>query len=147
MLGRPALITEFVNGVTKRSHSDSNVTGFGTVVGKDLPSRLVVHFINHLSSIHAIDINDPILESFQIPNADPKQAARWQVNWWTKVWHGDSLRGIPILGLAESWLKQNLPDTAELVMEIRYICTLFNIIYIMRSFIFMYCRKVKRFML
>ena len=65
----------------------------------------------------------------------------------TKVWHGDSLRGIPIFGLAESWLKQNLPDTAELVMEIRYICTLFNIIYIMRSFIFMYCRKVKRFML
>ena len=116
MLGRPALITEFVNGVTKPSNSDSNVTGFGTVLGKDLRSRLVVHFINHLSSIHAIDINDPILESFQIPNADPKQAARWQVNWWTKVWHSDALRGIPILGLAESWLKQNLPDTAELVL-------------------------------
>ena len=115
-LGRPALITAFVEGVTKPTKSHSNVTGFGTVLGDSLRRRLVDPFVGHLCSIHAADINSPILKSFQIPNADPKQAARWQVNWWTKVWHSDALRGIPILGLAERWLKENLPFTAELVL-------------------------------
>ena len=43
-------------------------------------------------------------------------SARWQVNWWTTVWHNDALRGIPMLGLAERWMRENLPDTAELVL-------------------------------
>jgi len=60
-LGRPALITGFVEGVTKPSDTSSNITGFGTVLG-------------------------------------------------------ESLRGIPVLGLAERWMRDNLPETSELVL-------------------------------
>ena len=115
-LGRPALITEFAEGVTKPSTTKSNVTGFGTVLDETLRQKLVVPFIEHLTAIHAIDIQSPELKSFHIPDADPKQAARWQMNWWTTVWHNDALRGIPVLGLAERWMRENLPDTSELVL-------------------------------
>lgn len=115
-LGRPALITTFVDGVTKPSNSSSNVTGFGTVLSESLRRKLVGPFIEHLKAIHATDIRSPDLKSFQIPDADPQQAARWQLNWWTTVWHNDALRGIPVLGLAERWMRDNLPKTAGLVL-------------------------------
>ncbi len=115
-LGRPALVTEFVEGVTKPSDISSNVTGFGTVFSESLRERLAIPFIEHLKAIHAIDIHSPGLESFQIPNTDPLQAARWQLNWWTTVWHNDALRGVPALGLAERWMRENLPVTSELVL-------------------------------
>ena len=115
-LGRPALITGFVEGVTKPSDTSSNITGFGTVLGASLRGQLVGPFFDHLNAIHAIDIRSPDLKSFQIPHADPQQAARWQVNWWTTVWHNDALRGIPVLGLAERWMRDNLPETSELVL-------------------------------
>jgi len=115
-LGRPALITGFVEGVTKPTHSNSNITGFGTVLGETLREQLVGPFFDHLNAIHAIDIRSAELKSFQIPEADPLQAARWQVNWWTTVWHNDALRGIPVLGLAERWMRENLPETSELVL-------------------------------
>ncbi|MFT4564582.1 MAG: aminoglycoside phosphotransferase (APT) family kinase protein [Gammaproteobacteria bacterium] len=115
-LGRPALITEFVQGVTKPSDTRSNITGFGTVMSESLREQLVVSFFDHLRAIHAIDIRSPDLKSFQIPDADPQQAARWQINWWTTVWHNDALQGIPVLGLAERWMRENLPKTAGLVL-------------------------------
>ncbi|MGB1883189.1 MAG: phosphotransferase family protein [Gammaproteobacteria bacterium] len=115
-LGRPALIAEFVEGVTKPTDTSSNVTGFGTVLSEALRAKLVIPFIDHLRSIHAIDIHSPGLKSFQIPDDDPTQAARWQVNWWTTVWHNDALRGIPVLGLAERWMRENFPETEELVL-------------------------------
>ena len=115
-LGRPALITAFVDGVSKPSNSSSNITGFGTVLSESLREQLVGPFIDHLKAIHATDILSADLQSFQIPDADPQQAARWQVNWWTTVWHNDALRGIPVLGLAERWMRNNLPKTSGLVL-------------------------------
>ncbi len=115
-LGRPALISEFVQGVTKPTATSSNITGFGTVLGESLRRKLVVPFFDHLKAIHAVDIRSQDLKSFQIPDGDPHQAARWQVNWWTTVWHNDALRGIPVLGLAERWMRENFPKTFELVL-------------------------------
>lgn len=115
-LGRPALITGFVEGVTKPSATTSNVSGFGTVLGDDLRARLSVPFLEHLVTLHAYDVRSPALTSFQVPDADAAQAARWQVNWWTTVWRNDALAGIPLLGLAERWMRENLPATHELVL-------------------------------
>lgn len=115
-LGRPALITGFVEGVTKPSAITSNVSGFGTVLGDELRARLSVPFIGHLVTLHDFDIRSSALASFQVPDADATQAARWQVNWWTSVWRNDALAGIPLLGLAERWMRENLPPTHELVL-------------------------------
>ncbi|MBI5619270.1 MAG: phosphotransferase family protein [Gammaproteobacteria bacterium] len=115
-LGRPALVTSFVAGVTKPTASSSNVSGFGTVLGDRLRTALSVPFLDHLVSLHAYDVRSPVLASFQVPDGDPRQAARWQVNWWTTVWRNDALFGLPVLGLAERWLRENLPVTRELVL-------------------------------
>ena len=115
-LGRPALITSFVPGVTKPSNITTNVSGFGTVLGADLRRALAHPFIRHLSAIHQFDWRRLPRDLFQAPDADPKQAARWQINWWTEVWRNDALCGIPLMGLAERWLREHLPATRELVL-------------------------------
>ena len=115
-LGRPALITGFVEGVTKPATITSNVSGFGTVLGEDLRARLSIPFVEHLVALHGFDVRSPQLTSFQIPDADDTQAARWQVNWWTTVWRNDALAGIPLMGLTERWMRENLPPTDELVV-------------------------------
>ena len=115
-LGRPALITSFVEGVTKPATITSNVSGFGTVFDDALRERLSVPFLEHLVALHGVDIHAPQLASFEIPDDDETQAARWQVNWWTTVWRNDALAGIPLMGLAERWMRENLPVSLEPVL-------------------------------
>ncbi len=115
-LGRPALITSFVAGVTKPASISSNVSGFGTVLGHPLRMALKAPFMRHLTTIHGFDWRTLPCQLFQAPNADPQQAARWQLNWWATVWRHDALEGLPLLGLAERWMRQNLPTTRDLVL-------------------------------
>ena len=115
-LGRPALITSFVDGVTKPSKVVSNISGFGTVLGAGLRQALSGPFIDHLTAIHACDWRRLPGAHFQAPTADPQQAARWQVNWWTHVWRTDALDGLPLLALAERWMRANLPAAVDPVL-------------------------------
>ncbi|MBK8958048.1 MAG: phosphotransferase family protein [Proteobacteria bacterium] len=115
-LGRPALITGFVGGVAKPSNIQSNVSGFGTVLGAELRQRLAAPFLAHLVAIHGLDFRAGALPSFQAPDADAQQAARWALNWWTRVWRNDALAGIPLMGLAERWMRAHLPAARELVL-------------------------------
>lgn len=108
-LGRPALITDFIGGVTKPSKSTSNVSGFGTAFDKATREALGIPFIKHLAAMHALDWREKKLPCFQAPTADPHQAARWQLNWWTTVWQDDATNGYPLMGLAERWMRDNLP--------------------------------------
>lgn len=114
-LGRPALITGFIGGVTKPSGDSGNVSGLGTLVPEKFRERLSAQFMDYLVVMHSVAVDfDP--EAFQVPAADPKQAARWQVNWWSSVWRDDAIEGNPLMGLAERWMRDNLPDTDELVV-------------------------------
>jgi aminoglycoside phosphotransferase (APT) family kinase protein len=72
--------------------------------------------VKYLATIHAYDWRASPLPSFQAPTADAKQAALWQVNWWTTVWRQDALQGSPLMGLAERWLRANLPECHDLVL-------------------------------
>src|SRR5690606_2560777 len=108
-LGRPALITDFIGGVTKPSKSTSNVSGFGTAFDKATREALGIPFIKHLAAMHALDWREKKLPCFQAPTADPHQAARWQLNGWTTVWQDDATNGYPLMGLAERWMRDNLP--------------------------------------
>jgi aminoglycoside phosphotransferase (APT) family kinase protein len=111
-LGRPALITNFVSGVTKPSVSTSNVSGFGTAFDQSTREALTVPFLKHLVAMHKVDWRTHAGDTFQAPLADPQQAARWQLNWWTRVWHDDVREGYPLMGLAERWMRENLPSIA-----------------------------------
>ena len=116
-LGRPALITSFVGGVTKPSVSTSNVSGFGTVFDEQTREALSKPFMQHLVAMHNVDWSQHVHDCFQAPVDDEQKAARWRVNWWTQVWHDDVCEGYPIMGLAERWMRENLPvvDMSDLV--------------------------------
>ena len=108
-LGRPAVITDFISGVTKPSNSTSNVSGFGTAFDKTTREALSKPFMKYFAAMHSVDWRDCGYDCFQAPTEDPFQAARWQLNWWTKVWHDDVSEGYPLMGLAEQWTRDNLP--------------------------------------
>ena len=113
LLGRPALITNFVGGVTKPSVSTSNVSGFGTVFDEQTRKALSNPFMEHLVAMHNVDWTQHVNKCFQAPVEDKQQAARWQLNWWTKVWRDDVCEGYPIMGLAERWMRENLPEVEK----------------------------------
>lgn len=113
--GEPAVIMRTVNGVTKPSDAGLKVSGLGTSLGADLRAKLRDQFIDNLIAVHALDWRTAHLPSFDVPDVDPKQAARWSFNYWRDLWRADEGETRPIFALAEQWLADNLPNTAELV--------------------------------
>ena len=107
---QPAAIMKVVQGVTKPSGSGVKVSGLGTWLGEDLRTRLRDQFLDHLVTIHSYDYRANPLPGFEIPDADAKQAARWVMNYWRKLWAIDHGETRPILALAEQWLVDTMPD-------------------------------------
>lgn len=115
-LGQPSAIMKFVSGVTKPQNTGAGVSGLGTTIGGDLREPIGTQFIDHLVRIHAFDWRKGGLPSFTAPTADPWQAARWQVNWWSQVWREDRVESIPVVALAERWMRANLPTCTDPVL-------------------------------
>ncbi len=113
---QPAAIMRVVDGVTKPSSAGIKVSGLGTWLGEDLRGKLRDQFVDHLVAIHGFDWRAAKLPKFEAPDADPKQAARWSINFWREIWAIDSGETRPIIALAEQWLVDNMPDCADLVM-------------------------------
>ncbi|MFM6830861.1 MAG: phosphotransferase family protein [Novosphingobium sp.] len=109
---QPAAIMKVVAGVTKPSGSGVKVSGLGTWLGGELRGKLRDQFLDHLVTIHAYDFRAKPLPGFEVPDADPKQAARWVMNYWRELWRIDEGETRPILALAEQWLMDNMPDCA-----------------------------------
>lgn len=107
---QPAAIMKVVRGVTKPSGSGVKVSGLGTWLGEKLRPRLSDQFLDHLVSIHAYDYKAKPLPGYEMPDADPQQAARWSLNFWRDLWRIDEGKTRPIMALAEQWLQDNLPD-------------------------------------
>lgn len=115
-LGAPAMITTFVVGTTKPSAGGAGVSGLGTGFTPEWRRTLAPQFMDMLSAIHRIDIRDPRLAHFEVPDADPQQAARFRVNLWARVWRESAAAPNPLFAVVESWLRANLPAADELVL-------------------------------
>ena len=113
---QPAAIMRVVRGVTKPSNSKVKVSGLGTWLGPDFRDRLKGQFLDHLVAIHAYDWRARPVPGFDVPDADPKQAARWIFNYWRELMEIDQGVQRPIESLAQQWLAANLPDTTDMVM-------------------------------
>ncbi|XVJ61466.1 MAG: phosphotransferase family protein [Sphingopyxis sp.] len=111
-----AAILRVVSGVTKPSDAGVKVSGLGTWLGPDLRAKIKDQFLDHLVEIHRYDFRANPLPGFEVPDADPKQAARWAYNYWRELWDVDEGEARPIMALASQWLADNMPDTADLVM-------------------------------
>lgn len=116
ILGQPAAIMAFTGGVTKPSDSAGKLSGLGTYLAPHWREKLSDQFIENLVAIHAFDWRNADLPSFSVPDAAPRQAALWQVNWWTRVWEEDRIEALPIMAAAAAWLRDNLPACDDLVL-------------------------------
>jgi aminoglycoside phosphotransferase (APT) family kinase protein len=116
IFGRPAAIMSFVSGVTKPSDAGLKVSGLGTSLGPRLREKLRGPFLDYLVKLHALDWRKADLPNFAAPEADPKQAGRWSLNYWKQLWSLDGIEPIPIVSYAEQWLTDNIPDCHELVL-------------------------------
>jgi aminoglycoside phosphotransferase (APT) family kinase protein len=114
--GRPAAIMTYVGGVTKPSGAGIKVSGLGTSLGERLRAKMRRPFLDYLVALHRLDWRKAELPSYAAPTADPKQAARWSLNYWKQMWRLDALEEIPIVSLAEQWLTDSMPDCDELVL-------------------------------
>lgn len=113
---QPAAIMRVVAGVTKPSDAGVKVSGLGTWLGPDLRAKLRDQFMDYLVKIHAYDFRSKPLPGYEVPDADPKQAARWSYNYWREMWEIDEGSDRPVMSLATQWLAENMPDTVELVV-------------------------------
>ena len=111
-----AAIMRVVQGVTKPSDAGVKVSGLGTWLGPRLRTTLREDFLDYLVKIHAYDWRAKPLPGFEVPDGDPKQAARWSYHYWRDTWTVDEGSTRPVMALATQWLAANLPDTAELVL-------------------------------
>lgn len=111
-----AAILRVVAGVTKPSDAGVKVSGLGTWLGPELRGKIKDQFLDHLVEIHRYDFRANPLPGFEVPEADPKQAARWAYNYWRELWAVDEGEPRPVMSLATQWLADNMPDTADLVM-------------------------------
>ena len=108
-LGQPGMITRFVHGVTKPSDiRGSSVSGIGSRYDA-WASKLAPQFVDGLARIHRFDWRAHNLSYFQAPQAGTSQAALRQVNWWSRVWWDDLVEPVPVVTLAERWLRENAP--------------------------------------
>lgn len=113
---QPAVIMEFVGGVTKPSDAGLKVSGLGTLLGNRLRAELKGQVLGNLVKLHAIDWRSAHLPSYQAPTDDPQQAARWSLNYWKALWALDRQEERPIFSLATQWLTDNVPACDDLVL-------------------------------
>ncbi|MEE4537002.1 MAG: phosphotransferase family protein [Erythrobacter sp.] len=109
----PAVIMEFIHGVTKPRTDGVSVTGLGTVLGDPLRDTIAPQYFANLAAIHKFNWQGADLEHFTAPTADLKQPTRWLVNFWKELLEQDAVTREPVLRLATQWLEDHIPDCEQ----------------------------------
>lgn len=106
----PALIYEFVAGVTKPSQTATGkVAGIGTNFGPELRATLANQFVGYLAAIHNFDVSSAKFDAFNVPLVNSTQSALWQLNRARRIWEEDRGEDLPLIEVAANWLERNMP--------------------------------------
>jgi len=109
IMGQPAIILGFVDGVTEPSEGTGHgVSGIGTRYD-DWAAKLAPQFIDALAQVHRFNWRSADLSYYAAPEAGTRQAAIWQVNWWSQVWWDGVVQPVAMVTYAERWLRENAP--------------------------------------
>lgn len=108
-----AIIYGFADGVAKPTGYVSNVTGLGINFGPEIRPILGKQFVEHLAAIHTMDWRKADLSSVDVPQPGT-QSVEWVLNYWERIWEEDGREEIPLLTLARSWLRENMPPVDRL---------------------------------
>ena len=107
----PALIYDFVDGVTKPSATTTGqVSGLGTNFGPELRAKLAPQFMEHLAAIHTFDATAFGFETMDVPSIGSTEAALHQLNRARRTWEEDRGEDVPLMEVAANWLERNLPE-------------------------------------
>lgn len=109
IFGRPAMICSFVTGVQKPSSGSGNVSGIGIDFGPKLREQLAPQFVAHLAKIHTADVASQDFSAFDAPTVGSTDGTERLINSLARLWHEDQLEHIPLLSVAERWLRRNMP--------------------------------------
>lgn len=104
----PAIVYGFAKGVAKPTQSSGGVSGVATYMPPALRPTLGQDFVEHLAKIHSFDWRHSELSAYDVP-APGTQALEWNLNHWERVWEEDANEDIPLMRLAMSWLRRNMP--------------------------------------
>jgi aminoglycoside phosphotransferase (APT) family kinase protein len=113
---RPALISRFVQGVTKPPAGDSNVTGLGAEYSPELRRSLGAQFVDLFAKIHMFDWREADLSAFDAPPEGSDEGVQWVVNWWERVWEEDSSEPMPMIRFTAQWLRDNAPKIEKVTV-------------------------------
>jgi aminoglycoside phosphotransferase (APT) family kinase protein len=116
IIGQPAIILGFVQGVTEPSDGKGHgFSGIGTRFD-DWAAKLAPQFIDALAKVHRFDWRGADLSYYSVPAAGTRQAAIWQVNWWSQVWWDGLVQPVALLTYTERWLREHAPVCDNPVM-------------------------------
>ena len=107
-MGQPAMIAHFIGGVTKPTKGSGGPSGLGIRFDSEVGEALTPQYVGNLAAVHALDLANLNLPSFDMPRAGT-ETALWQLNYWSRVLADDGIDASPILNYAQYWLRQNLP--------------------------------------
>lgn len=113
---RPAMISRFVEGVTKAPGSGGNVTGLGTGFSPELQGALGGQFVDLLARIHQFDWQSAALDAFDRPEAGSTAGVHQVINWWERIWEEDLYEPMPIIRYTAQWLRANAPPIERVVV-------------------------------
>jgi aminoglycoside phosphotransferase (APT) family kinase protein len=109
VLGQPGMIVEFVGGVTQPTDVNTvGVTGIGSRFDDWIP-KLAPQFVEAYAKVHSFDFSKADLSYFEVPRPGTSDAAIWQVNWWSRLCWNALVEPVPVITLAERWLRENAP--------------------------------------
>lgn len=116
LIGQPAIILGYVHGVTEPTQGKGHgISGIGTHF-EEWASKLAPQFLDALAKVHRFDWRSADLSYFAAPEPGTRQAAIWQVNWWSRVWWDGAVQPVAIMAYAERWLRENAPICDNPVM-------------------------------
>jgi aminoglycoside phosphotransferase (APT) family kinase protein len=101
------MVCGFVKGVQKPSSGSSKVTGIGISFDSDYRAAIGPQFIDCLARIHNFDGSRGDLSAFDIPRVGTTEDIDWQLNWGARIWQEDMLEAVPLMSVAEEWLRAN----------------------------------------
>lgn len=106
---QPAIIYEWLPGVSAPRRKERKVAGIGQSFPADLRERLAPQFVQALAAIHTADHTRGELSAFHVPARDSTESALLQMNRAMRIWQEDRGQDFPVLEVAASWLSRNLP--------------------------------------
>ena len=109
----PAIVYGFAEGVSKPTATSSKVTGVGTWIPPEVRATLGQQLVRDMARLHTFDWAGADLGAIDKP-ASASQALEWQLNHWERVWTEDAREEIPLMRLAMSWMRRNIPVCDQL---------------------------------